>query len=89
MTDETFVDLIPDELGLARAQLAAGLLGMAEGVLRRQHRRAGRRRCGSVEEPDVAPPLLAETLWRQGRPMAGGAGSRRFAPPAWSGAGRS
>jgi hypothetical protein len=72
MTDETFVDLIPDELSLARAQLASGLLGMAEGGLRRHVARldaAGR----GAEELDAARALLAEVLWRQGRPMAGGA----------------
>ncbi|HEX6655741.1 MAG TPA: hypothetical protein VF153_05960 [Candidatus Limnocylindria bacterium] len=73
MTDETFVDLIPDELSLARAQLAAGLLGMAEGVLRRHIARLDAGGRGAMEELDVARALLAETLWRQGRPLAGGA----------------
>jgi hypothetical protein len=72
MSDETFVDLIPDELSLARAQLASGLLGMAEGGLRRHVARldAGGR---GAEELDAARALLAEVLWRQGRPLAGGA----------------
>ena len=73
MTDETFVDLIPDELSLARSQLAAGLLGMAEGVLRRHIARLDAGGRGAMEELDVARALLAETLWRQGRPLAGGA----------------
>jgi hypothetical protein len=73
MSDETFVDLIPDELSLARAQLAAGLLGMAEGVLRRHIARLDAGGRGAFEELDVARALLAETLWRQGRPLAGGA----------------
>jgi hypothetical protein len=73
MSDETFVDLIPDELTLARAQLAAGLLGMAEGVLRRHIARLDAGGRGAFEELDVARALLAETLWRQGRPLAGGA----------------
>jgi len=73
MTDETFVDLIPDELSLARSQLAAGLLGMAEGVLRRHIARLDAGGRGAIEELDVARALLAEALWRQGRPLAGGA----------------
>jgi hypothetical protein len=73
MTDEAFVDLIPDELSLARAQLAAGLLGMAEGVLRRHIARLDAGGRGALEELDAARALLAEVLWRQGRPLAGGA----------------
>jgi hypothetical protein len=73
MTDETFVDLIPDELSLARSQLAAGMLGMAEGVLRRHIARLDAGGRGAVEELDAARALLAEVLWRQGRPVAGGA----------------
>ncbi|HEY7526063.1 MAG TPA: hypothetical protein VIA82_04445 [Candidatus Limnocylindria bacterium] len=73
MSDEPFVDLIPDELSLARAQLRAGLLGMAEGVLRRHIARLDAGGRGAMEELDVARALLAETLWRQGRPLAGGA----------------
>jgi hypothetical protein len=73
MNDEAFVDLIPDELSLARAQLGAGLLGMAEGVLRRHIARLDAGGRGAMEELDVARALLAETLWRQGRPLAGGA----------------
>jgi hypothetical protein len=73
MSDEAFVDLIPDELSLARAQLGAGLLGMAEGVLRRHIARLDAGGRGAMEELDVARALLAETLWRQGRPLAGGA----------------
>jgi hypothetical protein len=73
MTDETFVDLIPDELALARAQLASGLLGMAEGSLRRHVARLDAGGRGVPEELDAARALLAEVLWRQGRPLAGGA----------------
>lgn len=73
MTDETFVDLIPDELSLARAQLASGLLGMAEGALRRHIARLDAGGRGAQEELDAARALLAEVLWRQGRPLAGGA----------------
>jgi hypothetical protein len=73
MTDETIVDLIPDELALARAQLGSGLLGQAEGVLRRHIARLDAGGRGSAEELDVARAMLAEALWRQGRPLAGGA----------------
>jgi hypothetical protein len=72
MTDEAFVDLIPDELSLARAQLASGLLGMAEGSLRRHIARLDAGGRGAMEELDAARALLAEVLWRQGRPLAGG-----------------
>jgi hypothetical protein len=67
------VDLLPDQLSLARAQLASGLHGLAEGVLLRLIaglEAAGR---GGLEELDAARSLLAECLWRQGRPLAAGA----------------
>ena len=67
------VDLLPDQLSLARAQLASGLHGLAEGVLLRLIaglEAAGR---GGLEELDAARSLLAESLWRQGRPLAAGA----------------
>jgi hypothetical protein len=73
MSDEAFVDLIPDELSLARSQLASGLLGMAEGVLRRHIAKLDAGGRGAMEELDAARALLAEVLWRQGRPLAGGA----------------
>ena len=67
------VDLLPDQLSLARAQLGSGLHGLAEGVLLRLIaglEAAGR---GGLEELDAARSLLAECLWRQGRPLAAGA----------------
>jgi hypothetical protein len=67
------VDLLPDQLSLARAQLGSGLHGLAEGVLLRVIaglEAAGR---GGLEELDAARSLLAECLWRQGRPLAAGA----------------
>ena len=76
MTDgRALVDLIPDELSLARAQLAAGLLGHGRGRAAAAHRAAGRggRDGRALEELDAARALLAEALWRQGRPLAGGA----------------
>jgi hypothetical protein len=73
MSDDIVVDLIPDDLSLARAQLTAGLVGQAEGSLRRHIARLdadaddGR----ALDELDAARALLAEALWRQGRPLAG------------------
>jgi hypothetical protein len=68
--EEVSVDLIPDELSLARAQLASGLVGQAEGVLRRHVARLEAGGRGAAEELDAARGLLAESLWRQGRPLA-------------------
>ncbi|HEX2193728.1 MAG TPA: hypothetical protein VHK63_02055 [Candidatus Limnocylindria bacterium] len=70
--DEVYIDLIPDELALARAQLASGLPGQAEGVLRRHVARLEAGGRGAAEELDAARALLAEALWRQGRPLAAG-----------------
>ncbi|MGZ6214293.1 MAG: hypothetical protein ACXWMG_05015 [Candidatus Limnocylindria bacterium] len=67
------VDLIPDELALARAQLASGLYGLAEGVLLRLIAALEAAGKGGLEELDEARALLAEALWRQGRPQAAGA----------------
>ena len=74
------VDLLPDQLSLARAQLASGLYGLAEGVLLRfiaALEAAGR---GGLEELDAARSLLAESLWRQGRPLAAGAAVAAIRP---------
>ena len=68
--EEVYVDLIPDELSLARAQLASGLPGQAEGVLRRHVARLEAGGRGAAEELDAARAMLAEALWRQGRPLA-------------------
>jgi hypothetical protein len=67
---EIYVDLIPDELSLARAQLSSGLAGQAEGVLRRHVARLEAGGRGAAEELDAARAMLAEALWRQGRPQA-------------------
>jgi hypothetical protein len=64
------IDLIPDELGLARAQIAAGLLGLAEGTVRRRLAHLEADGVTSDDETDALRLLLAETLWRQGRPVA-------------------
>jgi hypothetical protein len=68
--DEVFVDLIPDELSLARAQLSSGLSGQAEGVLRRHIARLEAADRPAADELDAARGMLAEALWRQGRPLA-------------------
>ena len=70
MNDEMVVDLIPDDLSLARAQLTAGLLGQAEGSLRRHIARLDADDARGLDEMDAARALLAEALWRQGRPLA-------------------
>jgi hypothetical protein len=69
----SYVDLLPDELSLARTQLASGLPGLAEGVLRRHIARLDASGHGALDEVDAARALLAEALWRQGRPLAAGA----------------
>lgn len=66
------VDLIPDELALARAQLGSGLYGLAEGVLLRLIAGLEAAGKGGLEELDGARALMAEALWRQGRPLAAG-----------------
>ncbi|HET7685766.1 MAG TPA: hypothetical protein VFM19_05135 [Candidatus Limnocylindria bacterium] len=73
MSDEGYViDLIPDELSLARSQLASGLASIAESTLRRRIAEIDVEG-GSRDELDAAQALLAEALWRQGRPRAAGA----------------
>jgi hypothetical protein len=71
--EDFFVDLIPDELSLARTQLASGLPGLAEGVLRRHVARLEAGGRVAMDELDAARSMLAEALWRQGRPLAAGA----------------
>jgi hypothetical protein len=64
------IDVIPDEIGLARAQIAAGLLGLAEGTVRRRLAHLEADGVTSDDETDALRLLLAEALWRQGRPVA-------------------
>lgn len=66
------VDLVPDELALARAQLDSGIPGAAEAVLVRRIAVLGAQGQPALDELDVARGLLAEALWRQGRPIAAG-----------------
>jgi hypothetical protein len=67
------VDLMPDDLALARSQLASGLATLAEGVLVRHIARIEVSGRGALDEIDAARSLLAEALWRQGRAIAAGA----------------
>lgn len=67
------VDLLPDLLALARSQIGSGLYGLAEGVLLRLIAGLEAAGKGGLEELDVARALLAEALWRQGRPLSAGA----------------
>jgi hypothetical protein len=69
--DEHVIDVIADELGLARAQLDAGLPGLAEGTVRRRLARLeADGGDGAADEVDALNLLLAETLWRQQRHVA-------------------
>lgn len=63
------VDLVSDELGLARAQLNAGLPGLAEGTVRRRIAFLEADGGETAAELDALRVLLAEALWRQGRPI--------------------
>jgi tetratricopeptide (TPR) repeat protein len=64
------IDLVADELALARAQLDSGLPGLAEGSLRRRLARLEADGAAAPDESDALRVLLAEALWRQGRPAA-------------------
>jgi tetratricopeptide (TPR) repeat protein len=69
MTTDARIDLVPDQLALARAQMDAGQYGVVEGTLRRRIatlEATGR----NPEELDAARALLAEALWRSGRSVA-------------------
>jgi hypothetical protein len=65
--DVQVIDLIRDELALARAQIDAGLLGLAEGTVRRRLAHLEADGVGAGDETDALRLLLSETLWRQGR----------------------
>ncbi|MDQ3690677.1 MAG: hypothetical protein M3406_11725, partial [Chloroflexota bacterium] len=68
--DEHVIELLADELALARAQLDAMQPALAEGTLR--DRIAVRESEGPAvdDELDALRALLAESLWRQGRLVA-------------------
>lgn len=65
------IELVSDELALARAQIDGGLAALAEGTLARRLARLEAEGAGVGDESDAARALLGEALWRQGRPMAG------------------
>ncbi len=80
MSDEAYiVDLVPDELALARSQLASGMAPLAEATLRRRIAEISVEG-GSRDELDAAQELLAEALWRQGRHRAAGAALAAMRP---------
>lgn len=64
------IDLVRDELALARAQIDAGLLGVAEGTVRRRLAHLEADGVTGDDESDALRLLLAESLWRQGRPTS-------------------
>ena len=64
------IDLVPDELSLARAQIDAGQPGLAEGTVRRRLAWLEAEGVGLTDESDALRVLLAEALWRQQRPVA-------------------
>jgi hypothetical protein len=68
--DVQVVDLVADEMTLARAQLDAGLPALAEGTLLRRLAWLEADGAGLNDETDALRALLAEALWRQGRPAA-------------------
>ena len=73
MSDEAepqVIDVLTDELSLARAQIASGLAGLAEGTLRRRLARLEADGVLADDEVDALRVLLAEALWRQQRPAA-------------------
>ena len=67
------VELLPNDLALARAQINSGQSGLAEGTLGRLIARLEASGKGSVDQLDVARALMAEAQWRLGRPVAAGA----------------
>ncbi len=68
--DRHVIDLVPDELSLARAQLDASQPGLAEGTVRRRLAWLEAEETGADDETDALRALLAEALWRQGRHVA-------------------
>ena len=60
-----YLDLVADELSLARAQMASGLSPLAEAVLVRRIAQLHAQGDVALDELDAARALLAEALWRQ------------------------
>jgi hypothetical protein len=74
------IDLVPDEMTLARAQIDAGLPGLGEGTVRRRLARLEADETGADDESDALRVILAEALWRQGRPIAARASLEAIRP---------
>ena len=74
------VDLVADELALARAQIDAGLPSLAEGTVVRRLARLEAEGRGVGDEADAARALLGEALWRQQRPSAARAAIEAIRP---------
>jgi hypothetical protein len=68
--DVHVIDLVTDELALARTQIDAGLPALAEGTVLRRLARLEADGAGVGDEADAARALLGEALWRQHRPLA-------------------
>jgi hypothetical protein len=67
--DSQLIDLLTDELALARAQIDGGLPALAEATTRQRLARL-EADGGGEDEADALRLLLAEALWRQGRTVA-------------------
>ena len=78
--DPHVIDVIVDELGLARAQLDAGLAALGEGTVRRRLAHLEADGVVADEETDALRLLLAECLWRQGRHAAARAALEAIRP---------
>jgi hypothetical protein len=74
------IDIVPDELALARAQLDAGLAALAEGTVLRRIAWLEAEGTGPGDEIDAARAILAEALWRQQRPIAARAAIEAIRP---------
>ena len=82
------VDLLPDQLALARSQIGSGLYGLAEGVLLRLIAGLEAAGKGGLEELTWRAPCSPNRSGAKGvrsRPVRW---SRRSGPRAWSGADR-
>lgn len=74
------VDLLSNELALARAQLDSGLAPLAEATLRHHAAQLDLDGLTSSDEMDAVRALLGEVMWRLGRPLAAGEQIGRIRP---------